>query len=747
MRWVQWHNLFMNGIKQRISEWQPRKLLCFSAAFSFIAVLVTLSVSYQVEDWSILLAGFVTAAVLLLLLIFGEKLVPVAVGLLLGFVWCAGYVSACYEPACDLAGYGGELTMQVLEYPDQDRPETLTVRLLSVAGIDSRVKTRLYLEDGIAELEPGDLLRCSGIVGEGDVHLSRNRLQKGIYLTVEPLEDSEIVIEKDGALDLVCRAERISKAIQLRIQRLIPGESGNLLAAMISGDSGVCGNSLQKALVNTGLAHIAAVSGLHISVLAGFFVTIFGKRKGYLISLPLILGYALIAGASPSALRAVIMQVIVMISVFFYREYDSMSALFTALLVLVMQNPFAALSTSLLLSFAATFGILLMNGPVMEAVLRYKPKHSVLNRLYFWATSSCSVSLSAMIFTMPITLLIFGRASMLSLVSNLLTVWLVSISMIGGMLLLAVSCISMPVAVLLAKIVRLPLMYLVWIIGKLGGFTELVGQGGSMILEIGAFASLLCFILVRFSKNSRMMGILVSCLILVGSFLISSLEPILYTEIQIYGNYGAPVIMVRDGSQTILIGNGKDSARSLSQIEETLSGWSRSQLSAVVCLSDRVKSTGGLKDVMYTFSPETVFLPENCDLSGMDTEAIRLFSQEGALSISDATGKMELIPVTEEIWALRWLCKDLSIVVLFDGQPMELAAGLELYTGDISADIWLTDAVILNSAYAAAYICGRISPAVILAADSSFTNIPKDILGVPVESLYQNGAITITTKR
>ena len=41
----------MNGIKQRISDWQPRKLLCFSAAFSIVTVLCTLCVSYDIQNW------------------------------------------------------------------------------------------------------------------------------------------------------------------------------------------------------------------------------------------------------------------------------------------------------------------------------------------------------------------------------------------------------------------------------------------------------------------------------------------------------------------------------------------------------------------------------------------------------------------------------------------------------------------------------------------------------------------------
>ena len=123
------------------------------------------------------------------------------------------------------------------------------------------------------------------------------------------------------------------------------------------------------------------------------------------------------------------------------------------------------------------------------------------------------------------------------------------------------------------------------------------------------------------------------------------------------------------------------------------------------------------------------------------------FSGSGILSIPDTTGKYELISITEEIWALRWVCKTVSFVVLFDGQPMELAVGLETYAGDLSADVLITDAKLLASSHAAAYVCDRISPQVILAADSTYDTLPSQVLGVPVVSLHEQGTMTLTTKR
>lgn len=737
----------MNRVKQRISDWQPRKLLCFSAAFSMISIIITLLVSYGKIDLFLYFAAGSAIVSVPAIVLFKEKLIPFTLGILLGFIWCFAFLQTQYIPAQQLINYGGKAELQVLEFPNVSNPNSLTVRIRNIAGKETHAKAQLYLAEAIQDLAPGDLLQINVVVRTGNVSLQSNRLQKGIYLSLYPMEDSEVIVVPGAASDLFSTAKKLSNIIQNRLQNLIPGESGKLLAAMISGDSSLCSSAFRKALTNTGLSHIAAVSGLHISILVGFFVTLFGKRKGFLVAFPLIICYAVITGASPSAVRAVIMQGILMISVFFYQEYDPMTALFAALLCLVLQNPFAVLSASLLLSFSATYGILLLNSTLLQTFGKIKPKGRLLSKLYWWFIATISVSLSATIFTIPITLLIFGRASILSLVSNVLTIWAVSISVVGGILLLAVSLLYMPAAVLLAKIVSIPLIYLVWIIQGLGDLSAFIGTAGSLIFEVGAILALLCMVLVRISKQNRAIGVLVSCFVLLISFLVSNIEPLLYNQIQVYGNYGAPIILIRDGSRTVVVGTGDNAERSCVQIEESLMTWNKSEITAVVCLSHQIKSVGGVSKIVQQYSPEHIFVPENTYLDAVENESVWWYSQDGILVIPDTTGTIELIQVTESVWAMRWVSQSISILMLYDGDPLCLADGVEKYQGDISADILITDAKLLNSNYAISYICGRVSPAMILAADSNFDTLPSAVLGVPVVSLNQQGPITLTTKR
>ena len=89
-------------MKQRISDWQPRKLLCFSAAFSMMAVMVTLLVSHDKLDFMLPLAIGSVLVSAIITFIFKEKLIPFTVGLLIGFMWCFGFLNTNYIPTQQL---------------------------------------------------------------------------------------------------------------------------------------------------------------------------------------------------------------------------------------------------------------------------------------------------------------------------------------------------------------------------------------------------------------------------------------------------------------------------------------------------------------------------------------------------------------------------------------------------------------------------------------------------------------------
>lgn len=146
--------------------------------------------------------------------------------------------------------------------------------------------------------------------------------------------------------------------------------------------------------------------------------------------------FVVMAGCSPSVLRAAFMTALLLFAPLLGRENDPPTSLLTALAILLAANPFAAASISLQLSFASMAGLFCVSGALHRALdARLLPTDTKLSRprrkirAFFSATTASSVG--AMVFTMPLTALHFGNISLIAPVTNLLILWLLPAAFIG----------------------------------------------------------------------------------------------------------------------------------------------------------------------------------------------------------------------------------------------------------------------------------------------------------------------------
>ena len=152
-------------------------------------------------------------------------------------------------------------------------------------------------------------------------------------------------------------------------------------------------------------------------------------------TIALLVCFAAVVGNTPSVLRAVFMQSMLLLAPLLGREEDKPTSLCAVLMLLLLQNPYAAASVSLQLSFAAVAGIYLFSGPLTErwtARLPARPKG-------FWAKTGCLAarfvlsSLGAIAFTTPLTAWHFQSVSLVGPLANLLCLWAVSLAFLGGL--------------------------------------------------------------------------------------------------------------------------------------------------------------------------------------------------------------------------------------------------------------------------------------------------------------------------
>ena len=295
-------------------------------------------------------------------------------------------------------------------------------------------RIRIYLYENIS-LIPGQSV-------EGELHLRytpRGGLDemthhqgKGIYL-LGYFRDEATVSEGDSDKFQYFPA-KLRKNIKDTLDEIFPEDTAAFARALLLGDSSLLGYEDNTALSVSGIRHIVAVSGLHVSILFSIILSVFGYRRVWtpLIGLPLLVLIAALAGFTPSVSRACIMQGLMLLALAADKEYDPPSALAFSVLVMLAVNPLMVTSVSFQLSVGCIIGILSFSEKLRLRMLKGRwlgeAKGKGLKvRIKRWICGSVSVSLSATVVTMPLCALHFDMVSLVSVLTNLVCLWAVTV--------------------------------------------------------------------------------------------------------------------------------------------------------------------------------------------------------------------------------------------------------------------------------------------------------------------------------
>lgn len=176
----------------------------------------------------------------------------------------------------------------------------------------------------------------------------------------------------------------------------------------------------------TGTSHIVAMSGYNITIIIGFFGIlswVIGRRLNLWLSLFLVLGFVVVAGASASVVRAGVMGALLLFAFNLGRMYMAFPALiFTSALMLYANPRIGLWDIGFQLSFAATLGIVCLM-PLLEKIFS--------NFGEYWGVKKIILgTFSAIFATMPIILFYFGRLSLVALLANILVLPFVPMAML-----------------------------------------------------------------------------------------------------------------------------------------------------------------------------------------------------------------------------------------------------------------------------------------------------------------------------
>lgn len=209
------------------------------------------------------------------------------------------------------------------------------------------------------------------------------------------------------------------------IYRLFPDPESSLMAGILLGvDTGLT-DDLQQAFKDTGTAHIIAISGFNISIIAGLFVTFFSKflgpRRGAVLAILGIAFYTILVGADAAVVRAALMGGLALFAKQVGRRQFALNTLLAVALLMCLWNPLYVWDVGFQLSFFATLGLILYADPFSQfanrIIIKYFPASAAEKSAELFS-EFVLLTLAAQVTTIPIMAYHFQRISLVSFIAN-----------------------------------------------------------------------------------------------------------------------------------------------------------------------------------------------------------------------------------------------------------------------------------------------------------------------------------------
>jgi len=225
---------------------------------------------------------------------------------------------------------------------------------------------------------------------------------------------------RDGASLPIRMAMRVRRALERALGRALSPEARELATPLLLGDRSGMATDTDAALRASGLVHLLALSGLHVTWLAGVARALVAIAGGGPVARAVggalaALGYALVAGPIPSLARAVAAEAVAALAAARERAVHPLQSLGLAALVLLAARPGWAFDLGFQLSCAATFGLVALGGPLSTRAER--PPRLVRSIL-----SALALTAGAQLAALPWLLARFHALPWTTLLANLVAV-------------------------------------------------------------------------------------------------------------------------------------------------------------------------------------------------------------------------------------------------------------------------------------------------------------------------------------
>ncbi|MBT8344805.1 MAG: DNA internalization-related competence protein ComEC/Rec2 [Desulfofustis sp.] len=474
----------------------------------------------------------------------------------------------------------------------------------------------------------------------GSFNYRKYLARKKIFLT--GLVSSPVLIQpvtgiKPGRIKkFVYRIEKMRTLISSYIDNTLSEQDGSLYKALLIGDRSSMSPEVSETLKRAGIMHLWAISGMHLGLLTMLTYTIIYwllrrserlilaynlKKTALVMTLPLLLIYALLAGFHSPAARAFIMTSGVVIALSCDRFHSPISIISFAALLILLIDPMAIESPSFQLSFSAVVAIILGVPKLLASI--GEPDGKYLNpspKLLYMFISLICVTVVATLSTLPLLLFHFNRLSLITLPANILIQPLICFfSLPLGMLSLPFILIDHPAAMILLKLGACGLNISQTIATAMSSpdSTQLWAPTPSPTIILVYYFLLLVFIIRQLSRSACIVNLIAFSMVLVTLLNLIHLaikfdKPFNRVTILNVGHGSANLVELSSG-RVVLIDGGTRSGPGYDCGERLLSPflWHKGigKINDIFISHDDSDHYNGIGTLIKRFKPERLWLP------------------------------------------------------------------------------------------------------------------------------------------
>ncbi len=298
--------------------------------------------------------------------------------------------------------------------------------LINTQGCDYSLKagTRIVFA---ANLQP-----IQGLGNPDEIDHARSLWQRHInYVQHAPASELRNIGFSPTLLD---RSRNLNRDLRQVVRNTsLPERCQTLLIALLLGNDLRIDNNLRTSFSHAGIAHVLALSGLHMGIVAGlFYLLLFPldylrlRRLRLTLTIVMMWLFALLTGMSPSVARAATMTSFVMLSLMIHRKNSALNTLMIAAILLMLIEPRVIYNAGFQLSFITVAAIVALHDNLPQPSRKHHFRYRILSTL--------AISAIALLVTLGLTAYYFNTISWASVLTNLLVLPVLPVLISAGLL-------------------------------------------------------------------------------------------------------------------------------------------------------------------------------------------------------------------------------------------------------------------------------------------------------------------------